>query len=364
MTPSFADDPQSHELPFDPGLLDRYFAGEATAEECEAVCRWVSGHPDRAAHLDVLRCAPSASPPPPPLDVDTFWTTVEARTTALPDPVVQRARRAATPSRPWRPGVGGGAGLPWVAIAASILVALGVGLTVGSVRHGSHSAWTGHEYATAAGQRLSVVLLDGTQLTLAPASRLRVAADYANGGARSREVELEGEAYFAVAHDSAHPFAVRTRHVVARDVGTAFDVRAYPEEPAVRVVVMDGAVSLGNAIPGRGTRHLLSSGMLGDVDRGGVTHVTAGVDVERYRTWISGRLTFHDTPLRDVARALSRWYDLDVQIADSSLGGRILTTTFGDEPIEEVLQVVAGTMDVRVQRMGRTVVVSRVPSVR
>jgi len=64
------------------------------------------------------------------------------------------------------------------------------------------------EYTTAAGQRLSVTLDDGTQLTLAPASRVRLAAGYgegrATGGSKTRpygarELELEGEAYFAVA---------------------------------------------------------------------------------------------------------------------------------------------------------------------
>ena len=63
-------------------------------------------------------------------------------------------------------------------------------------------------------------------------------------GGGTREVELEGEAYFAVVHDAARPFAVRAHGAVATDVGTAFDVRAYPEDAGARIAVTEGAVAV------------------------------------------------------------------------------------------------------------------------
>src|SRR5207253_457823 len=80
------------------------------------------------------------------------------------------------------------------------------------------------EYVTAPGQRLAVSFSDGSRVLLGVASRLRVPRDY---GVRTRAVELEGEAYFVVRHDPAHPFLVRTAHGTTEDLGTEFDVRAY-----------------------------------------------------------------------------------------------------------------------------------------
>ena len=64
------------------------------------------------------------------------------------------------------------------------------------------------------------MLLDGTRITLGPASVLHVPVSYAAG---DRAVALEGEGYFTVGHNEAHPFSVRARNVVAVDIGTRFD---------------------------------------------------------------------------------------------------------------------------------------------
>src|SRR5438067_12137346 len=63
------------------------------------------------------------------------------------------------------------------------------------------------EYATTAAQRMVVRLQDGTQVTLAPKSRVRYAADY---GRERRELYLDGEAYFQVTPDSQRPLRVHT----------------------------------------------------------------------------------------------------------------------------------------------------------
>ena len=65
---------------------------------------------------------------------------------------------------------------------------------------------------------------------------------------------------------------------------------------------------------------------------------------------------FDGTPLREVAPALARWYDLDVQVTDSALAARKFTASFHYEPISQVLEVVARSLDARVERHGRSVV--------
>src|SRR5205823_9940716 len=85
---------------------------------------------------------------------------------------------------------------------------------------------------------------DGTQVTLAPQSRLRYPADY---GAARRELYLDGEAYFQVTPDSQRPLRVHTAASVTEDLGTAFAIRAYADQVATEVVVAQGRVALGRA---------------------------------------------------------------------------------------------------------------------
>ena len=93
------------------------------------------------------------------------------------------------------------------------------------------------------------------RVTLNAGSRLRWRADY---GARTREVQLEGEGYFEVRHDGARPFRVHAPGAVAEDLGTRFTVRAYPEGSGVEVAVAEGRVALRALVDT--TRVLLDAG--------------------------------------------------------------------------------------------------------
>ncbi len=233
--------------------------------------------------------------------------------------------------------------------AAAVVVAL-VGGT-GVLRRGPR--WS--EQATAAGHRANIRLRDGTQVTLAPTSHLRYAADY---GRAHRDVYLDGEAYFQVTPDSQHPFRVHTAGSVTEDLGTAFVVTAYADQVATEVVVTEGRVSLSR---GDTTSQAVVLGLrdLGRLDASGPATVRRGVDVDRYIAWTKGVLAFDGTPLRDVVPELERWYAVDVQLADSEFAPRRLTATFRDEPIDLVLERIALTLGMRVERADGGVFVFR-----
>jgi transmembrane sensor len=135
---------------------------------------------------------------------------------------------------------------------------------------------------------------------------------------------------------------VTTRHLVARDLGTRFDVRAYPDERASEVVVAEGKVAVGadSAQPPA----LLGAGQLATVGAGASLRVRSGVDVSRLLAWTEGRLLFRDTPLRDVRRQLERWYDVDLRLASADLGDLRVTGAFDDEPVTQVLAAVARSL--------------------
>jgi len=323
-------------------LLDRYLAGEASAAEAQAVRDWLAEDPapEHAALLEDLRLIRRvAADRVPDTSVEGAWA---------------KASKSLRPSRRF---------LMAVIAAAAVVVAVVGGWAV----LGRAPAW--REVSTAVGHRTVVRLRDGTQITLAPKSRLRYTADY---GKAQRDVYLDGEAYFQVTLDTRHPFRVHTARSITEDLGTAFVVRAYVEQPTTEVIVAEGRVALWRADTSRTSAVLearpdarpglvLAARDLGRLDADGGVTLRRGIDVARQLAWTSGVLAFDGAPLRDVVLTLGRWYNVDVHLesADSALGARRLTATFTNESIDRVVERIALTLGLRVERGPGSVVVLR-----
>jgi transmembrane sensor len=343
----------------DDALLARYLAGECSDAERGVVDSWAAADPRHARQLEVMRVGWEQAKGLPEARMDALWRSVERRMTVD----VARDDRAVSgaPLRRW--GTVAELRRRWwqrsIPFAAGVLAASVAIWFVATVRAPRDPAPPGRVYRTASGERETVTLGDGTRFTLAPASRMRLAANY---GRDRRDVYLEGQAYFAVAHDAARPFVVHAANAVTEDVGTRFVVRSYPEDRAVRVVVTEGAVSLGDSGGRSNGRAVLGQRTVGEVDRRGTTTLQRGADVDADVAWTRGELTFNKTPVREVVVELSRWYGLQVQLADSTMASLAYTASFKDEAVTDVLQSVATAIGARVVRNGQRVVLVRAMS--
>ena len=338
-------------------LLDRYLAGEATASDAKAVQEWLAEDPAHALLLDDLRLIKRViADKAPHSGTDAAWAKAVKALKVARAPRPRGSRRL----------------LVAALAAAAVVIALiggagvaGLGGLGGLLRRTPQ--WT--EYATAAAQRMVIRLQDGTQVTIAPKSRVRYTADYATA---HRDLYLDGEAYFQVAPDSQRPLRVHTTRSVTEDLGTAFVVRAY-DQTATEVVVAEGRVALWRvdttaAARARGPRPdapsaalVLEARDLGRLDPSGVATLRRGVDVDRQLAWTRGVLAFDGTPLREAVRTLGRWYDVEIRLddADSALAGRRFTATFTNEPIDLVLQRIALTLGLSVERADGSVFLLR-----
>ena len=324
-------------------LVDRYLAGEASAAEAQAVREWFAeaSPAEHAALLEDLRLIRRvAAGPVPDTSVEGAWAKASKSL---------EGRRV---SRRFYLAMGA---------AAAVVVAVVGGWAV----LGRAPAW--REVSTAVGHRTVVQLRDGTQITLAPKSRLRYTADY---GKAQRDVYLDGEAYFQVTLATHHPFRVHTARSITEDLGTAFVVRAYAEQNATEVVVAEGRVALWRADTSRTSPALdagpdarpglvLAARDLGRLDANGGVTLRRGVDVARQLAWTSGVLAFDGTPLSEVMPALERWYNVEIRLSDSALGARRLTATFTNESVDRVVERIAMTLGLRVERGPGSVVVLR-----
>ncbi len=325
-------------------LLDRYLAGEATASDAKAVQEWLAEDPAHALLLDDLRLIKRViADKAPHSGTDAAWAkAVKALKVAHPPPPRVSRRLLA-------------AALAAAAVVIALIGGRGVRGLGGLLRRTPQ--WT--EYATAAAQRMVIRLQDGTQVTIAPKSRVRYPADY---GTAHRDLYLDGEAYFQVAPDSQRPLRVHTTRSVTEDLGTAFVVRAYADQVATEVVVAEGRVALSRADTAAASRPpalVLEARDLGRLDASGVATRRRGVDVERQLAWTRGVLAFDGTPLGDVVRTLGRWYNVDIRLADSALAARRLTASFQNEPIDLVLHRIALTLGLEVERADGSVLLRR-----
>jgi ferric-dicitrate binding protein FerR (iron transport regulator) len=225
------------------------------------------------------------------------------------------------------------------------------------------------EYATGPGQRALVQLADGTQIALAPESRLRFVQPVADSGVR--DAYLVGEAVFTVAHDPARPFVVHAKDAATVDVGTRFGVRAYPDAP-LRVAVAEGRVALADDVPGavrvdsslasltalpRAT--LLAAGDVAARTDDGTETVTRNVDVDALLGWATGRLTFDHVPLRALVPDLERWYGLTIHVATPSLLDQRVSGSFESESRDDIVAALARVLGARAERHGATVTFTR-----
>jgi transmembrane sensor len=271
-------------------------------------------------------------------DVDAAWGRVASRTVSSGQATPSRSRIGA-----------------WRAAAALLIVAGSLAawraFSSGRAKSPVVSAVLMLEVSVPRGTHRSIDLPDGTSVRLGGGSTLRYPGALAHG---ARDVELDGEAFFFVAHDTARPFRVHAGAAWIRDVGTRFMVQSFAERPAVRVLVTEGRVELRRDAVASRDSAVLGAGMLGELRADG-TISSHTVSIPRYTAWSEGDLVFDDATLGDVAAVLGRWFDVDVRIADPALADRRLSAEFGSEPLGQVLGAIGVALDIKVHHEGRTV---------
>jgi transmembrane sensor len=319
--------------------LARYLSGELSETEAARLEREAAADPSFAARLDQARLVwEMAGRPAGEWDAAAGLRGVKARA----------ARNGVAPVRLPAPQFRLESGRAWLrgAIAASLVLAAGWFFARGRVLTPAESDTPPMaELTTLPGQRAALLLPDGSRVTLGMASKLRYPARYAG---RSRDLYLDGEAYFEVVHDGARPFRVHTRRGTTEDLGTAFNVRAYGAGP-LDVVVTEGAALL-RATPVDSL--VLGPADLGRVAADGRLTRTPDVDVENYLAWRNDRLVFYHTPLSEVLERLHAWYGLDIELGDSSLAGLTFIGTYEQVPAKTVLDELAFTVGLRYEHRG------------
>lgn len=190
---------------------------------------------------------------------------------------------------------------------------------------------------SAAGMRTHFNLPDGTSVHLNAGSELSYPLPF---GGDERRVTLAGEAYFKVSHDPDCPFIVSTvRDYMSVQVhGTAFNVEAYEADRIAAVTLVEGKVDV---LLNKNEKPLVSytlspsEKMIYDLERD--SYQVARVDASYDMAWTTGQMAFKNTPLPEVLRKLSHFYDVEFEVKDKIINTYSFTGTFKNRPVTQVL---------------------------
>lgn len=204
--------------------------------------------------------------------------------------------------------------------------------------------------ATPRGGQFWVTLPDGSKVFLNSASSLKYPVDF-NG--KERKVELTGEAYFEVVHNSTQPFSVIAAGQTIEDIGTHFNINAYNDEPFISTTLSEGRIRISNA---NGEAYLVpgQQAQASKMDKDSKIKITI-VDVEDALAWKSGRFVFENENIHSIMRKLARWYDIEPEyssnVSEIGFGGSVSR----NKNISEVLKVLEVTQAVHFKIEGRRI---------
>jgi len=152
-----------------------------------------------------------------------------------------------------------------------------------------------------------LVLADGTRVWLNSQTTLRYPLRFEG---HERKVELVGEAYFEVTHNSKMPFRVEAGEQTITDLGTHFNIKAYDDDATIATTLLEGSVNVNDKLSGQ-TRLLIPGNQASVAKGNGEINIT-NVRLDEVTAWKNGYFIFDNEDVRSVMKTISRWYDVDV----------------------------------------------------
>ena len=316
-----------------PELLRKYHQGLCNAAEQAAVRQWLASS-EFEAHDDQL----SENEPIAGFEI---WTRLD--------------RQIGENNEPDQPETAGSSRLLSYLSAALVVLAMGAAFyfltqkrAVKAVAHHKTSLQpTLITIRTRAGEIRKHHLPDGSTITLNASSQLTYPALFP---ASLRQVQLSGQAFFEVARDTARPFEIEASGYVTRVLGTTFDLKAYAGEPT-RLFVREGKVrfsSLSQSV-------LLARGEA--VQAVGVKLAKTEVQDGMAGAWMEQKLVFNNEPLGEIARDISRWYGVKVEVRNPEMAAHLYKGKFQNPSLNTLLDDLSYVMNFRYEINGSNVVI-------
>lgn len=318
--------------------ITAYKQGELSEQQVENLMSWRAAGSEHAQLFDEVENTWAKSRENvifPNFDVQKAWLTVKKQTVDVPIEKKRAVFSIVFES-------------PFMKAAAAILLLVTITWVMSQV---VFTKPTFTDLANTAGIK-EFYLPDSSKVWLRDATTLRYSSSYGND---ERMVFLDGEAFFEVRKDSNKPFTVlsyRSRVIVK---GTSFSVRSRMRDSIDVVEVEEGKVAVLEKYSRSGKELMLTKGMKASVDTYGSLRPSndSSNSVAPWRNpdYVE-QITFVNTPLKDVIKDLKEKTNIFVTLEDRNAGSCRFTGEFQNSNSEEIVQVIALSMNMQVQKVG------------
>ena len=194
------------------------------------------------------------------------------------------------------------------------------------------------------GKRSFIKLSDGTKVWINSGSKLVFPAAFSG---KSREVYLEGEAIFEVAHNREKPFRVKSSTQSIEVLGTVFNVSHYSEDHLMQTVLKSGSIRIRYQDDAKG--FLIKPGTLSSFNKKSNKVSTHQVNPDDYFSWRDGFLTLNNSTLGEIASRLSRYYNTPIFFEDNKLASQTFSGRLDlSEDMSQVLAIIKETTDFQI----------------
>ena len=168
------------------------------------------------------------------------------------------------------------------------------------------------------GKRSNLTFSDGTKLYLNSGSQVIYPVTF---NKKLREIYIRGEAYLEVTHNADWPFIVKTDHLDVKVLGTEFNIKSYPDEIVSSVVLVKGSVQT----IVKSKKILMKESELFTLDNVSEKTSLGTTNVLEYVSWKDGWMYCTNESIYNIARKLSRYYDVNIQFNDEAVKNMTLT---------------------------------------
>lgn len=323
-------------------IMQRYFAGEATPDEIAILEGWVKQNDaNRNEFSEASKIWHLVYQDQVSRKVDTekeLETVFQKMNDEVP---VVQLKRPETKKQSFAFSI--------LRIAAVLVMLLGIG-SVLYIRMSKPSM----EQAVAENSGTLVILPDGTRVTLARGATIDYPETFSK---KSREVSLNGKAYFEVAHNKEVPFRVNASGAVIEVLGTEFNVVSANANGKMEVDLTKGKVAV-YLKDNKQQSVELAPGERALLDPKDKSISKSQVSNENYMAWKTGNLKFENETLLIVTADLSEAFNTQLSITTPDLNHCRITASFSNQPLSSILNVISQTLNVKVQKSGDGFVIS------
>lgn len=326
-------------------IIAKHLAHECSDDEKSALAEWVKSDELNAKYLKKMKEIWESSE----VDTEQFNPDVNAAWNKLNTETTKGDKTFSLPSR--------GDRKIWHLIsrvAAVLVIGLGIvffiyKLNVDTAPAGQMVVET-HQNHT----EKQIALPDGSKVWLGRNSKIRYPESF---DGPSREVSLDGMAFFEVSHNPDKPFLIQAGETVTKVLGTSFNLRAYESDDLITVTVITGKVSLSNR------KDEGSAVILAKEEKGVFSKKTNGLskgpnDDLNFMAWRTGKIQFKDAILEDAILQLNQHYGMNIALNTPTPQKCLLTATFDNQSLEEVLVVIETIFEATRENKDGTIVLT------